>query len=149
MAQRGVYKGSLDGSAPIYKEVPVNASQNILKGSVVVKATGKASVAAAAAAAGTVWGVAAQDVATGASVTAADLIKIDVNPMSVYEFPHNTTGTKTTIDKADVGKVFDLGANAFTVNLDDTTGGYFELVNTVTNKPSRGDFLIKNRIQVV
>lgn len=149
MAQRGVYKGSLDGSAPIYKEVPVNASQNILKGTIVVKATGKASVAAAAAAAGTVWGVAAQDVATGASVTAADLIKIDVNPMSVYEFPHNTTGTKTTIDKADVGKVFDLEANAFTVNLDDTTGGYLELVNTVSNKPSRGDFLIKNRIQVV
>ena len=147
--QRIVYAGSLDGSGPIYKEVPVNANQTILKGSIVVKATNKASVAAAAAAAGTVWGVAAQDKTTGGTVSAADVVKIDVNPMSVYEIPHNTTGTKTSVNKGDVGTVFDLGANAYTANLDDVTGGFLELVDTVTNKPNRGKFLIKNRVQVV
>jgi len=149
MTQRMVYAGSLDGSQPIYKEVPVNTSQTIMKGSIVVKATGKASVAAAAAAAGTVWGVAAMDYTSGGSVTAADLVKIDVNPNSVYEMPHNTAGTKTSLTAEDIGKVFDLGSNSYTVNLDDTTGGYIELVGLVDNKPNRGKVLLKNRVQTV
>lgn len=144
-----VYKGSLDGSSPIYKEVPVNASQTIVKGSIVVKATGKASVAAAGATAGTVWGVAAQDVTTGASVDADDVIKIDVNPMSIYEMPHNTTGTKTSVTKADIGSVFDLSAtDNYTVNLDDTTGGFLE-VTGINEGRSVVDILIKNRVQTV
>jgi hypothetical protein len=148
MAKRAYFIGSLDGSAPIYKEVPVNASQTIVHGSIVVKATNKASVAAAAAAAGTVWGVAVGNITTGASVTAADVVKIDVNPMSVYSLMLNTTGTKTTVTKSDVGTLYDLGANAWTANLDDTTGGYLELVDTQTY-PGRAKFLIKNRVQVV
>lgn len=127
MARRGVYKGSTDGSGPILKQFPVNASQTILAGSVVVLATGKASVAAAAAAAGTVLGVAYQDYTTGGSVTAADVIKVDINPNSIYEFPYSGS-TKTSLTDSDKGTQFDLGANAFTVNLDDTTGGYFMCV---------------------
>lgn len=126
MARRMVYRGSNDGSSPIYREVPVNINQTILKGSIVVKDTGKASVGAAAAAAGAVWGIAAEDKTTGAAVTAEDMVLIDVNPNSVYEMPHNTAGTKTSLTKSDIGTVFDLGANAYTANLDDVTGGFLE-----------------------
>lgn len=124
--RRMVYRGSNDGSSPIYRKVPVNANQAIVKGSIVVKATNKASVAAAAASAGTVWGVAAESKTTGGTVTAEDVILIDVNPNSIYEMPHNTTGTKTSLTDSDIGTVFDLGSNAFTANLDDTTGGFLE-----------------------
>jgi hypothetical protein len=122
-----VYKGSNDGSSPIYRKVPANISQTFVKGSIVVKTTGKASAAADAATAGTVWGIAAEDFTTGGAVTAADVLLIDVNPNSIYEMPHNTTGTKTTLTNEDIGKTFDL-INAYTADLDDTTGGFVECV---------------------
>ncbi len=147
MAQRMVYSGSLDGSGPILKDVPVNINQTIVKGSLVVKTTGKASVIGDAPSAGTVWGVAYQAITTGGTVTAADVIKIDVNPMSVYEMPHNTTGSKTTLTASDIGSVFDC-LNAYSADLDDTTGGVLELMGLVPNKPSRGNFSIKNRVQL-
>jgi hypothetical protein len=81
-------------------------------------------------------------------VAATDVVKIDVNPMSVYSLMLNTTGTKTSVTKSDIGVLYDLGANAWTANLDDTTGGYLELVDPQTY-PGRAKFLIKNRVQVV
>lgn len=148
MARRMVYRGSNDGSSPIYRKVPVNASQVILKGSIVVKATGKASVGAAAAAAGTVWGIAAEDVTTGGAVTAADVVLIDVNPNSIYEMPHNTTGTKTTLTNEDIGTLFDLGANAYTANLDDTTDAFLECVG-FSSERSTISVQVKGRVQDV
>lgn len=142
-----VYRGSLDGSSPIYKQVPVNASQTIYKGSIVVKSSGKASVAADAASAGTVWGVAAEDITTGASVDADDVVMIDVNPNSIYEMPHNTTGTKTSLTNEDIGKVFDLLGNAYTADLDDTTGGFLECVGYTDRNTMIAQ--IKNRVQTV
>jgi hypothetical protein len=142
-----VYRGSNDGSSPIYRYVPVNASQTILKGSIVVKATGKASVAADAAAAGTVWGIAAEDKTTTGSVTAADVVLIDVNPNSIYEMPHNTTGTKTTLTNEDIGKTFDL-VNAYTADLDDTTGGFVECTG-FSSERSTIFAQIKGRVQDV
>ena len=147
MTRRMVYHGSNDGSSPIYRYVPVNTSQTILKGSIVVKATGKASVAADAATAGTVWGIAAMDYASGASVTAADVVMIDVNPNSIYEMPHNTTGTKTTLTNEDIGKTFDL-VNAYTADLDDTTGGFVECVG-FNSERSTIMAQIKGRVQDV
>lgn len=145
MARRGVYKGSTNGSAPILKVMPVNASQAIKAGSVVVLSGGKLSVAAAAAAAGTVVGVAYQDYTSGGTVTDADEIKVDVNPASIYEFPYSGT-TKTSLTESDKGTVFDLGANAYTVNLDDTTGGYF-LCQGYNNTRKTIDALLLHRVQ--
>lgn len=142
-----VYRGSNDASSPIYRYVPVNANQTIVKGSIVVKSTGKASVAADAAAAGTVWGIAAEDVTTGGSVTAADVVLIDVNPGSIYEMPHNTTGTKTTLSNSDIGTAFDL-INAYTADLDDTTGGFVECVG-FSNERNTIFAQIKGRVQDV
>ncbi|PWV90258.1 hypothetical protein DFQ01_14434 [Paenibacillus cellulosilyticus] len=148
MVRRMVYHGSNNGTSPIYRQVPVNASQTIVKGSIVVKTSGKASVAGQAAAAGTVWGVAAEAKTTGGSVTASDVVTIDVNPDSIYEIPFATGGTKTSFTASDIGTVFDLGSNAYTLNPDDTTGGYLE----VTGLPTPGSTtrntvfaLIKNR----
>lgn len=143
MARRGVYKGSLDGSAPIYKVVPVNASQTILKGSIIVKSTGKASVAASAAAAGTVWGVANYDKTTGTTVTATDTVFADLNPNSIYSFPYVGT-TKTSLTNSDIGTKFDV-TNAYTVNLDDTTDGFLECVG-FDNAKKTIDVVLKNHV---
>lgn len=143
-----VYRGSTNGTSPIYKRVPVNASQTIYKGSIVVKSTGKASAAADAASAGTVWGVAAEDITTGVSVTAADTVLIDVNPASIYEMPFLTSGTKKSFDDEDIGTLFDLGADAYTLDPDDTTGGFLELVD-YNNQRIVASVLIANRVQNV
>lgn len=143
MARRMVYKGSLDGSSPIYKQVPVNASQTILKGSIIVKATNKASVAAAAATAGTVWGVSNVDKSTGTTVTAADVILADLNPNSIYTIPYVGT-TKTSVTAADVGTLFDI-TNAYTVDLDDTTGGFLECIG-FDNANKTMDVVLKNHV---
>lgn len=119
-----VYAGSADGSGPILKRVAVNASQTIKKGYLIVSATNKASVAAAAAADGTVLGVAAESLTTTGSVDADDVIQYDCNPNSEYWLKY-TGVTKTSLTDEDLGKTFDLSAtNApYTVDLDDTTGG--------------------------
>jgi hypothetical protein len=143
MARYAVYKGSLDGTQPILKRVAVGANQTIKKGYLLALSSGKAVIAASGAADGTILGVAAQDITTGASPTAADVIKVDVNPNSIYEFRYAGT-TKTSLNDADLGATFDLGANAYTVNLDDTTGAYLHVVGYNNTKKSV-DAVIKNR----
>lgn len=125
--KRMVFKGSNDTSSPIYRNVPVAASQTIVKGSIVLKKTGKAtSATAAATSADEVWGVAAAGITTGGSVGDDDMVLIDVNPNSIYEMPH-TDGTKKTVTNSDIGKAFGL-SNAFTADLDNTTDGLLECV---------------------
>lgn len=148
MTRRAVYKGSTNGTSAILKQFPVAANQTIKAGMVLVEPTGAGgpvSLAAAAAAAGTVIGIAYQDYTTGASVTAADVIKVDVNPGSIYEFPYSGT-TKTSLTDSDKGTIFDLGANAYTVNLDDTVGGYF-LCTGYDNNRKTIDALLLHRVQ--
>lgn len=132
MARRMVYRGSNDGSSPILRQVPVNASQVILKGSIVVESTGKASVAASGAAEGTVIGVAAQDYTTSSSVTDKDVILVDVSPNAIYEVPTKGT-TKTKVAQSDIGKVFDV-SNAYTADLDKTTDGFLKVVGVSTER---------------
>lgn len=120
MARRLVYVGSLNGTAPIYKPFQVNNTQTIYRGDVVVLATNKASIAADAAAAGTVLGVSNTDIVT-TTATAADIVYVDVNPASVYEAKY--TGTAPV-----VGNKYDFGTAAYTVDGDDTTGGFLQVV---------------------
>jgi len=148
-----IYAGSIDGSAPVIRNWPVNVSQTIVKDSVLVVATGKASVAAAEAAAGTVLGVARTAVTTTTSVDADDIVEVDINPNSLYRMGWYGT-SKTSLDREDVGTLFDLSASdAYNVALDDTSNGYFEYYGdgdgTIESGSTMAVFLIKHRYQNV
>ena len=147
MAKRVFPTKSLNGSNEYVGEYPVNASQTIAVGDVVVLATGKVSVAAAAAAAGTVLGVARTAITTGGTVDADDTILVETNPEMIYSMPYEGS-TKTSLTKEDIGTSFDLGSDAQTVNLDDTTDGYF-LCLGFDNDEDRIKALIQNRVQNV
>lgn len=114
--------GSLDGSPAILHDWPVNASQTVVAGSIVVLNTSKLDVAADAASAGTVAGVAQDALTTGTSVDADDTVRVDVNPNSIY-WMYYTGSSKTSLTDEDIGKKFDLD-DAYTIDLDDTTGGF-------------------------
>lgn len=141
--RRAVYKGSLDGSTPILKLFTVAASQDIKGGELVVLSSNKVAKAAAAAGAGTVLGIAYSNAVTGVSVGADDTILVDVNPNSIYEFMYEGT-VKTSLTNEDHSKAFDLGSNAWTINLDDTTDGYLIVVGH-DNDQKIADVLIDNR----
>lgn len=140
MARRLVYKGSLDGSAPIYRPFPVNANQTIYAGDIVQLSTNKASIAADAQAAGTVLGVSASEIVTGASPTAADTILVDINPMSIYECAY--TGTATPA----IGNKYDMGAAAYQFDADDTTGGWIQVVGNIDTTNKLADVILTNRV---
>jgi len=137
--KRVVYKGSLDGTAPIYKEFPVNDNQTIQEGDITVIATGKASIAAASAATGTVLGPSNTEIAT-TTATADDVIKVDVNPHSVYRMGY--TGTATPV----IGTKYNLGAAAYQFNSDNTTGGFIQVVGNVDEDEKEADVLLCNRV---
>jgi len=118
--RRCVYKGSLNGTSPILKPFQVNDTQTIYQGDIVVLATNKASIAADAAAAGTVIGVSATDIVT-ATAAATDIIYVDVNPASIYEMAYVTTAPA-------VGNKYDMGTAAYTVDGADTTDGWLQIV---------------------
>lgn len=139
MAKFFVYKGSLDGSAPIYREFPVNDNQTIKAGYVVVLASNKVSAAADAAAAGTVLGVAVTDKTTTIA-TAADKVLVDINPNSIYSAPYIGVATPA------IGNKYDLGATAGEFDADDTTGGYIQVVNNVDTAAKRADVILTNRV---
>lgn len=123
----------------------VNVSQAIVAGSLVVMNTGKLDVAAAAATAGTVVGVAMEDKTTlSGAVTATDVVYVDDNPGSIYTMPYDGTGTKKTVTNADLGTRFDLVTNAYTVDLDDTTDGFLKCVG-YDNDAGTMDVQIMNR----
>lgn len=141
MARRLVYKGSLDGSAPVYREFAVNDTQTIYAGDIVQLDTNKASIAADAQAAGTVLGVAAEDIVT-TTATAADVIKVDINPNSIYEAAYEGSATPAVGDKHDIGTA------AYTIDADDTTDGYVQVVS-VDSDNSLVDVILTNRVFTV
>lgn len=140
MAQRLKFKGSLNGTGPIYREFEVNTNQTIVEGDIVVLSSNKVSIAADAAAAGTVLGVAASSIVTGGSVTAADVIKVDINPASIYRSSY--TGSATPA----VGNKYDLGAAAYQFDSDDTTGGFIQVVGNVDTTNKFADVILTNRV---
>lgn len=140
MVKRAVYRGSLNGTGQILRRFPVNASQTIKRGDIVVLATAKASIAADAAAAGTVLGVSDTDIVTGGAPTAADDIFIDVNPASIYRMSY--TGSATPA----IGAKYDMGAAAYQFDSDDTTGGYIQVVGNVDTTAKEADVILCNRV---
>jgi hypothetical protein len=139
MAKTVVYAGSLDGSSPIYKEFPVNDSQTIKIGDIVVLSSGKASIAADAAAAGTVLGVSNTAIVT-TTAAATDVIRVDVNPNSIYNMAYIGTGTVA------IGTKYDMGAAAYQFDSDDTTGGYIQVISKIDTTLKRANVLLTNRV---
>lgn len=105
----------------------VAASQTINKGDLVqVNATTKL-LEVAAAASTTIVGIADASITTGGSVTSADIIPV-IWAYDAVLLVNYTPGTKTSLTQADLYTVaFDL-ASKTSINLDDTTGGMWEVV---------------------
>lgn len=139
MTQRLKYKGSLNGTGPILKEFPVNDSQTIFSGDIVVLSSNKASIAADAASAGTVLGVSNTDIVT-TTATAADVILVDVNPASIYRSTY--TGSATPA----IGNKYDMGTAAYQFDSDDTTGGFIQVVGNVDTTATEADVILNNRV---
>lgn len=139
MARRMVYKGSLSGTGQILREFPVNDSQTIYRGDIAVLSSAKASIAADGAAAGTVLGVSDTDIVT-TTATAADVIKIDINPDSIYRMTY--TGSATPA----IGAKYDVGTAAYTFDSDDTTGGFIQVVGNVDTIAKEADVILTNRV---
>ena len=139
MAKRLIYKGSLDGSAPIYRYFPVNDSQTLHTGDIVVLSSAKISAAPDAAAAGTVMGVCNTDIVT-TTATAADVVAVDINPMSIYRIVY--TGSATPA----LGAKYDTATNIYTADSDDTTGGYIQCVGNVDTTTKEFDCILCNRV---
>lgn len=139
MAVRAKYKGSLDGSAPIYKQIPVNTNQNIHAGDIAVLSSNKASIAADAASTGTVLGISATSIVTGGAVTSSDTILYDVNPNSIYRMHYIGSATPA------VGNKYDMGTAAYEFDADDTTGGYIQVIGNVDTVDKFADVILLNR----
>jgi len=136
---RAKYKGSLDGSSPVYRFFPVNDSQTIYPGDIVVLSSNKASIAADAASTGTVLGVSNTSIVT-TTATASDIIAVDINPMSIYEMSYTGAGTVA------IGNKYDMGAAAYQFDSADTTGGYIQVVGNIDTTNKIADVILNNRV---
>jgi hypothetical protein len=139
------YKGSLNGTGPVLKVFQVADNQTIYAGDVVVLSSGQAAIAAEGAAAGTVIGVSNTDITT-TTAAATDVIKVDVNPASIYEAPYD--GALTSVL---VGDALDMHTAAYKVDATDEDGGYFQVVpqpdGSVANTTAGTiDVLLKGRL---
>lgn len=139
MAIRLKYKGSLNGTPQVLKEFPVNDNQTIYTGDIVILSSNKASIAADAQGTGTVLGVSNTSIVT-TTATAADVIKVDVNPHSIYEMVYEGAGTVA------IGTSYDLATAAYTFDSTDTTGGYIQVVGNIDTTNKIADVLLKNRV---
>jgi len=134
----------LDGSGPHVQEFLVNDTQTILRGYILQLTGGKVSVAGDAQGAGTVAGVALEDITT-TTATASDKVLVDTNPNTVYKALYTTSGSTDCA----VGSSYDLGANAGVVDADDTTGGYIKCVKSLDTTNNYAEFVISNRFNNV
>lgn len=139
------YKGSLNGTGPVLKVFQVANNQTIYAGDVVVLSSGQAAIAGEGATAGTVIGVSNTDITT-TTAAATDVIKVDVNPASIYEAPYD--GALTSVL---VGDALDMHTAAYKVDATDEEGGYFQVVpqpdGSVANTTAGTiDVLLKGRL---
>ena len=137
MARRLVFKGSLNGTSPIYRYFPVNNNQTIYAGDIVILDTGKASIGADAATA--VLGVSNTDIVT-TTAAATDIIAVDINPASIYEISYTGTGTPA------IGTKYDMGTAAYEFDVADTNGGYIQVVGNVDTTAKTADVILCNRV---
>ena len=137
MARRLVFKGSLNGTSPIYRYFPVNNNQTIYAGDIVILDTGKASIGADAATA--VLGVSNTDIVT-TTAAATDIIAVDINPASIYEISYTGTGTPA------IGTKYDMGTAAYEFDVADTSGGYIQVVGNVDTTAKTADVILCSRV---
>lgn len=137
MARRLVFKGSLNGTSPIYRYFPVNDSQTIYAGDIVILSNGKASIGADAATA--VLGVSNTDIVT-TTAAATDIIAVDINPASIYEISYTGTGTPA------IGTKYDMGTAAYEFDVADTTDGYIQVVGNIDTTNKVADVILCNRV---
>lgn len=126
------YLRSLDGTGfPCLTQIPVAASQTIVKGDLLVISSGK--VAKAGAAATGIIGIANGPITTGDSPTDVEAVEVVlINRNSVLEFSFLVSGTKKSFTSADCfGTAFDMSA-AQAIDPDDTTGGVFRPIKAAT-----------------
>jgi hypothetical protein len=138
MAKRLIYKGSLNGTSPIYKYYKVNDSQDLYPGDILVFSSAKLSAAADAAAAGTVAGVCNTRITT-TTATDADVAAVDVNPASIYEMVYAGSATPAINSK------YDLATAPYTLDADDTTGGFIQVVGYPDTTNKNVDVMLTNR----
>jgi hypothetical protein len=138
MARRLVYKGSLNGTAPIYREYKVNDSQTLYQGDVVVFSSNKISAAADEASAGTVAGVCASPITT-TTATDSDVVKVDINPASIYEIVYDGTATPA------IGTKYDFDTAPYTLDSDDSSSGFLQVVGYPDTDNSVVDIILCNR----
>ena len=137
MARRLVFKGSLNGTSPIYRYFPVNDSQTIYAGDIVILSNGKVSIGADAATA--VLGVSNTDIVT-TTAAATDIIAVDINPASIYEISYTGTGTPA------IGTKYDMGTAAYEFDVADTSGGYIQVVGNVDTTAKTADVILCSRV---
>lgn len=137
MARRLVFKGSLNGTSPIYRYFPVNDSQTIYAGDIVILSNGKASIGADAATA--VLGVSNTDIVT-TTAAATDIIAVDINPASIYEISYTGTGTPA------IGTKYDMGTAAYEFDVADTNGGYIQVVGNIDTTNKVADVILCSRV---
>lgn len=137
--QRLKYKGSLNGTGPIYKDFLVADNQTIYAGDIVNLSSSEAVIGTDATTAGEVLGVSNTDIVT-TTATATDVIKVDVNPASIYQSTY--TGTATPA----IGTKYDMGTAAYQFDSDDSTGGYIQIVGNVDTTAKVADVMITGRV---
>ncbi len=140
MAKGMVFKGTLNGTSPIYRTFKVAASQTIKSGDIVVLDTGEAKIGADAPDAGTVLGVSNTSIVTGSTVTAADVILIDINPASIYEASYGGTGTPV------IGAKYDIKETSYSFDVEDTTGGFIQVIGNINATKKTADVMLCNRV---
>lgn len=110
---------------PLVKRIPVAANQTIVRGGVVGLTSGKAVVAAPGAT--NVLGVALDTITTGANPGAGEKVGVVVSGDVVFRA--NYVGSeKTSLTQADVGTKFDIVTGGQSIDLDETTNGFAQVV---------------------
>jgi len=135
MAVRAKAKGSLDGLI----EFPVNDTQTIYAGDIVVLSSNKASICADGAAAGTVLGISGTDIVT-TTATSTDVIKVDLDPKRIYRMSYTGSATPT------IGTKYDMGTAAYQFDSDDTDGGFIQVVGNIDTTNKFADVILCNRV---
>ncbi len=136
------YKGSLNGTAPIYKKILVGDSQTLKQGYAVVLTSNKAVAAADSAAAGTVLGIINNDITTGVSAGDDDFGYVDENPSSIYNVPYDGSATPAIGAKYN----FHSSGTPYTLDSDDTTTAVLQVIGYPNTTAKTVDVILCNRV---
>jgi predicted RecA/RadA family phage recombinase len=123
------YIYSLDNSQPMTVKITTNAA--VVEGDILAITSGL--VGPLSAADSDIIGIAMGDAASGAEASVLLL-----GPMSVIRVPFAGSTKKTLADADRFGTLYDWNATNKVLNLDDTNGGVFAVVNYVNEDATAG-----------